>query len=323
MIITCPRCSTKYSVDAAVIGPAGRSVRCSNCSYTWLQSGPPARTPRNRADAAAGPSADDAGVRTAGDTALDTTDATRPLERPAAPADDASLEERRWAAEHGDAAADDDAPADGRFDRDQEQKRAEDLIGPAEPVDEGDGRGAEEPDDAAPEPIPSVLASPPSSPGFSTAGYGSRRPSRPVFIAALALAALVVVVGLLILARGPIVAALPSTAGIYGALGFDVDTLGAGLHIVDVASEREATETGETLVVTGVVANVEDEERSVPLIRVVLLDSDDDALQSLIVTPARRILSAGARLDFAARLDNPSPQARRIMVTFAPREDAG
>ncbi|MBK8908370.1 MAG: DUF3426 domain-containing protein [Rhodospirillales bacterium] len=144
-----------------------------------------------------------------------------------------------------------------------------------------------------------------------------------MLIAASILAALVVVAGLLVFARGPIVATLPFSAGIFSALGLGVETLGAGLQIVDVASEREATETGETLVVTGVVANVEDVDRSVPLIRVVLLDTDDEPLQTLIVTPARRVLSAGERLDFAARLDNPSPQARRIMVTFAPREDAG
>lgn len=323
MIITCPRCSTKYSVDAAVIRPAGRSVRCSNCSYIWLQSGPPARTPPDRAAAAAGPLATDAGAGSGHDAA----DATGPFDRPVPSAGDAALDAGRDTAEHGDV-ADDDRPmpwrdtAGDRFDRDQERQRAEDLIGAAEPIDDGDAQGIDEPDDAAPEPIPSVLSSPPAGRGVAT-GYGSRTPGRLLLIAGSVLAALVVVAGLLVLARGPIAAALPFTAGLYEALGLEVDTLGAGLHIVDVASRREASETGETLVVTGVVANVEDEERSVPSIRVMLLDTDDDPLQTEIVTPARRILSPGDRLDFAARLANPSPQARRIMVTFAPREDDG
>lgn len=105
---------------------------------------------------------------------------------------------------------------------------------------------------------------------------------------------------------------------VYASVGLDVDALGSGLNIIDVSSAREEDDVRETLVVTGVVANVDDEEKPVPLIRVALLDADDDEVQSLIVPPSRRSLSMGERMDFTARLDNPSSVARRIMVTFAP-----
>lgn len=37
MILTCSSCATRFLVDAAAIGPAGRHVRCARCQHGWFQ----------------------------------------------------------------------------------------------------------------------------------------------------------------------------------------------------------------------------------------------------------------------------------------------
>ncbi len=47
MILTCPSCHTRYTIDPATLGPQGRTVRCAKCAHTWTQMPPdlPAEAP--------------------------------------------------------------------------------------------------------------------------------------------------------------------------------------------------------------------------------------------------------------------------------------
>jgi predicted Zn finger-like uncharacterized protein len=38
MILTCPSCDTRYSVDGAKFPVAGRTVRCAKCGHSWHQA---------------------------------------------------------------------------------------------------------------------------------------------------------------------------------------------------------------------------------------------------------------------------------------------
>jgi predicted Zn finger-like uncharacterized protein len=48
MILTCPKCATRYQTDASLFAPPGRKVRCAKCGHVWHQAA-------NPSDTAAGP----------------------------------------------------------------------------------------------------------------------------------------------------------------------------------------------------------------------------------------------------------------------------
>ena len=37
MILTCPSCSARFTINTELIGTAGRKVRCGSCGHTWRQ----------------------------------------------------------------------------------------------------------------------------------------------------------------------------------------------------------------------------------------------------------------------------------------------
>lgn len=56
MILTCSSCSTRYYADDAAIGPAGRTVRCAACGFSWFAE--PQLELRTTADTAEGAAAE-------------------------------------------------------------------------------------------------------------------------------------------------------------------------------------------------------------------------------------------------------------------------
>ena len=59
MIVSCPACATRFSLDAALLGDSGRNVRCAKCAHKWKQLPPklenPDGTPADLAAAAEAP----------------------------------------------------------------------------------------------------------------------------------------------------------------------------------------------------------------------------------------------------------------------------
>lgn len=50
MILTCSSCSTRYSINAASIGPEGRLVKCAKCGHKWREF-PPEDQPKQVVEA--------------------------------------------------------------------------------------------------------------------------------------------------------------------------------------------------------------------------------------------------------------------------------
>ncbi len=193
-----------------------------------------------------------------------------------------------------------------------------------ETVSEGAEGGDEEPVDLDhipdPEPIPQVL----SAEDDDTADDGMEGKSSKGKI--IGIAAAVVVIALAagaFFGRGFIVEMWPGAAGIFEMAGIGGEELGAGLEIKNVESSREVEGGVDVLVVRGAIANISEEDRMVPMIRVALYDVDGVEVQKVIAPPLKNRLEPGTEIGFSAKVPEPSALARRLEVTFTEPEKTG
>jgi predicted Zn finger-like uncharacterized protein len=149
-----------------------------------------------------------------------------------------------------------------------------------------------------------------------------RRQKTAVIAAGAVAAALLLSVGLLAATRGLVMAAFPGAAGFYGAVGLaPADGFAEGLEIRGVSSTRSWSDGEQILTVAGDLANVAEQPRSLPMVRVVLVDGSDAAVQEVVVLPPGETLPVGETIRFEARISNPSDTAERIKVSLAPRPE--
>lgn len=149
-----------------------------------------------------------------------------------------------------------------------------------------------------------------------------RRQKTAVLAAGAVAAALLLSVGLLAASRGPIMAAFPGAAGFYGAFGLaPTDGFAEGLEIRGVSSTRSWSDGEQILTVAGDLANVAEQPRNLPMVRVVLVDGSDAEVQEVVVLPPGETLPVGETIRFEARINNPADTAERIKVSLAPRPE--
>ncbi len=149
-----------------------------------------------------------------------------------------------------------------------------------------------------------------------------RRQKTAVIAAGAVAAALLLSFGLLAATRGMVMAAFPGSAGFYGALGLaPADAFAEGLEIRGVSSTRSWSDGEQILTVAGDLANVAEQPRSLPMVRVVLVDGSDAEVQEVVVLPPGETLPVGETIRFEARISNPSDTAERIKVSLAPRPE--
>jgi hypothetical protein len=254
----------------------------------------------------------------------------KPMPEPvAAPESEAEAALKGEAAPEGeaeeavDAGADADALSPERLDEmfgeDTESDAFQSLSETEKPADDAD-EDVDLEDIPDPEPIPQVL-SPVDDDSIDDDELKKGGKGKVIGIAA---AAVVIVLGAgAFFGRSLIVDLWPGAADIYSMVGLGSEGLGAGLNIRDVKSSREVKGGVDVLVVRGVVANVTEEDRMVPMIRIALYDSAGEEVQHVIAPPLKNRLQPGATIGFSAKLPEPSALARRLEVTFSEPKKTG
>jgi predicted Zn finger-like uncharacterized protein len=145
---------------------------------------------------------------------------------------------------------------------------------------------------------------------------GPRRKLRP---AAILAACGLVVIGVAIAERRPLVRAVPSLAGLYAAIGLPVNV--RGLEISDVRSVEDVEEGVPILLVTGAVANVTDAVVEAPRLRLSVRSRDGRELYAWTTVAGRPKLAPGEAAPFRARLASPPAEGRAVDVRFlSPRD---
>lgn len=181
---------------------------------------------------------------------------------------------------------------------------------------------APEPEPSAPEP---VTAAPLSSILTPQAAETPPRPKKrkpqkgTVLADAIAWAALIflaVTIGwAAVQYRQTIVELWPGVAPLYDVVGLPVET--EGIALIDVAYQHEVEDGQPVLSVTGKVVNISDRELPVPVIRVMLSDSDQHEIYHWMFNTGVQSLKPGAESPFITRLSSPPPEARNLNIRFA------
>lgn len=356
MIITCPACSARYSVDATHLGSDGRMVACANCSHRWHQAPqsdtpPPLRPapapvpqaqPQAAGPAAAPPQAapppppapppapppepepqpayaEPPAAEPEPEPEFEVPEVTEP--EPEAPTETAAEPDEEDEADSPDELAERALAiaAEEPPDQSPSQEELDAMFGEPEPLEsivDGDDDDDSTYDDADDIPEPEPIPDVFTAPDFETESAGI--PWKRIVVAVIVV---MLVGGLgtgLVVARDAIVAMVPGMQGIYNVVGLGEPPVGEGLEIRAVQYERGAQGETEVLTVSGTVVNQTELPVDVPYIQVILRDDAGESLRDETVPPDQALLPGGENFRFRVPLDNPSPLARNIEVLFVP-----
>jgi predicted Zn finger-like uncharacterized protein len=116
--------------------------------------------------------------------------------------------------------------------------------------------------------------------------------------------------------RGAVVARVPEAAQLYRMAGIEVGGAAAGLELRDVTRSRRLVDGSSRLVVEGTVANVSEQARSLPMLKITLYDAAGDALTSWRFAADATRLAPGDTVRFSTSRDDPPDTAREFALTF-------
>jgi predicted Zn finger-like uncharacterized protein len=328
MIITCQNCQTNYNVAPTMIG-GGKTVQCQNCTNSWYQNPvqaapvyaapPPAAAPAPPPPAPA-PVPEPVAAPVAAPVPEPVPEPMpEPMPEPEpeetaaeeAPAEEAAAEPEADEPKDDAGAAEDALSPDQLNEMFGEDTETDGFF--ADDSDGGDGSGIDNLDDIEdPDPIPGGLMDDDDDVEADEKKKGGK--GKIIGIAAVVL--LLALGAGLFFGRSFIIDMVPEAEGMYDMIGIGGSEIGEGLDIQNVKSLREVESGVDVLIVRGDVANVSEEERMVPMIKVVLYDGAGEEIQSTVAAPLKNRLPPGAKIAFSAKLPEPSALARRLEVTF-------
>jgi predicted Zn finger-like uncharacterized protein len=328
MLIVCPTCTTSYMIDAASLGPDGRTVRCARCRASWHAGGPEKSADVQGfvndviAEAEAqqsAPAASPAPARAATDFAASSRDTVAPddfgaeTETPFAPPPDVAAPDAAWATGN-------DAPADDDIDR-------IDHRGPAAPP---------EPVHDAPSIVPPAAPSPLRRPTAAATSLdvddvedfvarrermkskrtSRRRASKWTAIVLVLLGFNIALVG----ARNEVVRYLPQTASLFAMIGLPVNLRNLSFENVKVV--KEEADGASVLLIEGEIVSTAGSTVEVPRLRFAVRNGRGQEIYAWTALATRGALAPGERLPFRSRLASPPADASDVMVRFFTARDA-
>ncbi len=305
MLISCPNCSTKFSVPDPALG-GGRKVKCGRCHHVWFQAGDAPAAPARRAAPAPEPEFnpdfgdDDRGYREPEpDFGMDDDfgggakgrDDSAPVLEDEAPLETLSL--------------DDPATTDNVMGLD------------SPPIPDFARPEGDEPPipfnvdlDSAPQPIPEMFATP--------------KPHKPTAVLWILLILLLLFGGggAAYYYQDKVVSLWPGAGDLLSSLGLRREKPGTGLELRNAGTpERFVQNDVEVLIVRGIIANISERERSVPTMKLVLLDRNKAVVQEKLTPPPVSFLDPGGTAGFKVTLERPDVNAVEVNVLFVGAEE--
>ena len=300
MLISCPSCATNFSVPDKALLPSGRTLKCAKCGHKWFQSPPEPRSDFGLDESSFPPPPRSA---PAPEPTFAREPDFEPVRRPAFSASEPDDDMM---------AASVSAPADSGLDLDMEDPPIPDF-GPRAKVDTGaPSHEADIDPDSAPQPVPDIFAS-----------QGGRKGTGLLWFLLLVLL-LGGGAGGIYYFQDKVVDLWPPAHELLTKAGLRNERPGAGLDLRNAGTpERFVQNDVEVLIVRGIIANISDRVRSVPTMKLVLLDRDKAMVQEKQAPPPVTALDPGGTAGFRIILERPDPNAVEVNVLFVdPREEA-
>ncbi|MBT3917290.1 MAG: hypothetical protein HN731_20920 [Rhodospirillaceae bacterium] len=353
MYISCPSCSTSFSVDGAMIGTGGRAVRCYNCSHSWHQYpvvhqpaahfvpvqyvSPSQFTMPPQVAAPAPVAAPVPEPVPAPLPELEPEPMPEPIPEPepAPPPEPEPIPEEDLPSDEeldamlGDTDDIDDAGSFAAEMPDDTTEIDEEALEELEDPEPLESFHAPEPDDdfeedlepediPDPDPLPDGMYDPDDEDEEEPQGSLIQTLIKVVVI-------LVVVIGLgagLVFTRGIVVDLIPATNVAFELIGLRVAIPGEGLDVNAGNPKRETIDGKEYIVLRGLLRNVSDIEQPVPQLFVRILDGNKAMIAVKTVIPGKKMLKPNESVKFSTRfIESTIATGRDVDVVYGPFQD--